>query len=721
MIRSKYINGIILGLVIVAMIFTSLMMFSPETLGFEAADTELEYVERLFGENQIIRLEIHVDETEWQQMLEHASSEEYITCDVTINGTTLYSVGIRPKGNSSLTSVLNSDSDRYSFKIQFDENIKGQTYFGLDKLVLNNIHADTTYMKEVISYDIMNYIGVTTPLMAYTNITVNGEPWGFYLALEAYEDGFVERVYGTEGLAEGNLYNVKGSFGGGMGGGMERKPGENNQGARRTNRNGANEGAPQNVPANVAQNATVDNSTTQNPTPGFQPPTMGENPGGFPGGGMPGFGSGGGGSLVYTDDDPDSYSAIFGNAVFKSKEEDYQRVITALKKLSEGEELETYFDVDQILRYFAAHTVVVNLDSYISNMQQNYYLYEQGGKVTILPWDYNLAFGGFQGGSATSAVNFPIDTPVSGVALSDRPLLAKLLENETYLEKYHQYLSEIVEGYFNSGYFIDKIDQLDKLIQNYVKEDASAFFTYDQYVAGVDTLKQFGILRAQSIQGQLEGSIPSTTEGQSAAPDQLIDASAINLSTMGSQGGGGMGMGRNQGNSVGQTQPQVIGEGNSPNRAGQTQPPGTVGQANSAGQTQQPPGGMTQPGEVGQMQPPGGMGQPNDRVDLDPEVMMQVMNILQNSQGEELTEEQLEELQALGLTDEEIDIIKELRTNLPQIQGPNGGNFNPMNPGERRGENTQGTGQNLLWLAASGVTMTLALVFVFKYRRRKPL
>ena len=66
--------------------------------------------------------------------------------------------------------------------------------------------------------------------------------------------------------------------------------------------------------------------------------------------------------------------------VGKGSEEDYQRVIEALKALSEGRDLEKYFDVDQILRYFAAHTIVVNLDSYSSGMAQNYYIYEKTEK-----------------------------------------------------------------------------------------------------------------------------------------------------------------------------------------------------------------------------------------------------------------------------------------------------------------------------------------------------
>ena len=51
------------------------------------------------------------------------------------------------------------DTDRYSFKLEFDHYIKGQTCYGLDKLILNNNYADATNMKEAVedSFMLRNY------------------------------------------------------------------------------------------------------------------------------------------------------------------------------------------------------------------------------------------------------------------------------------------------------------------------------------------------------------------------------------------------------------------------------------------------------------------------------------------------------------------------------------------------------------------------------------
>jgi spore coat protein CotH len=170
-------------------------------------------------------------------------------------------------------------------------------------------------------------------------------------------------------------------------------------------------------------------------------------------------------------------------------------------------------------------------------MAQNYYLYERGGQITILPWDYNLAWGGFQSGDASAVINFPIDTPVSGVAMTDRPLLSQLLSNQDYLAQYHDHLNTLIQNYFADGHFTTKVQALNTLISDYVKKDATAFCTYEEYKTAVEAFIELGNLRAESIQGQLSGDIPSTTEGQKVDPSSLISADDLNLQDLGSMMG----------------------------------------------------------------------------------------------------------------------------------------------------------------------------------------
>ena len=112
-----------------------------------------------------------------------------------------------------------------------------------------------------------------------------------------------------------------------------------------------------------------------------------------------------------------------------------------------------------------------------------------------------------------------------------------MLENEEYQAKYHEYLSQLVE-YVTSRQFEAKVDAISSAIDSYVHNDTSSFDGYDAFKTGVAALKTFASLRAESVAGQLDGSIPSTEEAQ-ANSDALVDASALKLSELGTMGGGG--------------------------------------------------------------------------------------------------------------------------------------------------------------------------------------
>ena len=236
------------------------------------------------------------------------------------------------------------------------------------------------------------------------------------------------------------------------------------------------------------------------------------------------------------------YETIWDGEVTSTKKSDHKRVVTALRNISEGNDLETYMDIDNLLRYMAVHVFSVNEDSLSGMMAHNYYLYESGGKLNLIPWDYNLALGGMGGSSdATSVVNDAIDNAFSGTNFFDT-----LMEDETYHSQYYTYLQQLVSEYIDGGGFDAFYERVRSQIDELVKTDSTAFYSYDEYLTAADTLYQVVKLRGQSIQGQLDGSIPSTEEAQRSS-DALVDASTLDISVMGSMntGGGGGGFGFN--------------------------------------------------------------------------------------------------------------------------------------------------------------------------------
>ena len=86
---------------------------------------------------------------------------------------------------------------------------------------------------------------------------------------------------------------------------------------------------------------------------------------------------------------------------------------------------------------------------------------------------------------------------------------------------------------FESGLFEEKTARIVKMISPYVKEDPSAFCSYEDFLQGVSTLSTFCALRAESIRGQLDGTLPSTIREQLEFSGDYVDAKDVWLPDMG--------------------------------------------------------------------------------------------------------------------------------------------------------------------------------------------
>ena len=213
---SKHIEKIAWIVTAITLCITILFM-NGASLGIGIMARTMGYETRLFDNTRVHTIDIVMDD--WDTFIANAATEEYYAAAVVIDGEAYKNVGIRGKGNTSLSNVASMDSDRYSFKIEFDQYDSSISYHGLDKLSLNNLIQDNTMMKDYLTYTMMNEFGVAAPLCSFAYITVNGEDWGLYLAVEGVEDSFLQRNYGTN---YGELYKPDSmDMGGGRGNGRD--------------------------------------------------------------------------------------------------------------------------------------------------------------------------------------------------------------------------------------------------------------------------------------------------------------------------------------------------------------------------------------------------------------------------------------------------------------------------------------------------------------------
>jgi spore coat protein CotH len=552
MSTHKNIDKICLVAVILS-ILISIVFMNGEAFGIQAASKMMGYENRLFDTSRVHTIDIVMDD--WDEFIQTCEDEEYTAASVVIDGEAYKNVGIRAKGNSSLSSVSAMNSDRYSFKIEFDHYDNTTSYYGLDKISLNNIIKDNTYMKDYLTYQMMADFGVNAPLCSYVYITVNGEDWGLYLAVEGVEDSFLQRNYGTD---YGELYKPDTTdMGGGRGNGKNFNMDDFLNANGEADSQSAEEQPQANIPADgqapeglnlppEAGNQVAGGAENgQNAARGNRPAmpedfdaadTNGENThrpamqgnGNMNAGMMGGGRNQGMGSadtkLQYVDNDPDSYPNIFNNAKTDITEADENRLIASLKALNEGENIDEILDVDQLLRYFVVHNFVVNGDSYTGYIIHNYYLYEEDGKLSMIPWDYNEAFGTFQNSDASTAVNDDIDTPLTVTGEGDRPMFEWIFSSDEYTESYHQYFESFLDTVDYSGI----IDETAELIAPYVEKDPTKFCTYEEFEAGVSALKEFCSLREESIRLQLAGE------------EANVDTSSFSFADLGSSSQGTM-------------------------------------------------------------------------------------------------------------------------------------------------------------------------------------
>lgn len=493
MITSKHINIIVAVLTALAVVLSiGLVAFASMEQSESDSVRTADYETELFDTTKPVEINIIMDDDKWKDILQNAAEKKWQKCDVIVNGTRFYNVGFRTKGANSLEEIVNNpDSNRYSFKIEFDKYNEGQKCFGLDKLCLNNNFGDPSNMKEAMVYDMFRFMDAEAPLYNYARISVNGEYWGQYLALEAVEDSFLARNYGNE---RGNLY----------------KPGSSSE---------KGSGSEMDEWAEEDMESWSDEAQAEEDY---------------------------GGSLNYSSDNISDYQVIFDGAKNKTSDADKKRVIKALKNINQKTDIESYMVIDNVLKYMAVQNFSVNFDSLLGDGGQNYYLYESEGKLSLIPWDYNLCFGAYEpdkllasnpeGLSATEIINKSIDDSWLSTTFFDG-----LLENEEYRNRYHEYYRKLIDEYVLGNGFESFYKRTRNLTDSYVKTDPNALYDYQEYDDAAKMLRQMVLLRGQSVNGQLNGSIPSTLSEQNEHKEALIDGSSINLNLLnGSDGAEGM-------------------------------------------------------------------------------------------------------------------------------------------------------------------------------------
>ncbi|MCK4660962.1 MAG: CotH kinase family protein [Phycisphaerae bacterium] len=141
----------------------------------------------------------------------------YVPCTVEFEGKTWWHVGIRFKGNSTLSHPWQLGITKLPFRFDFDEfedeypEIDNQRFFGFKRLVLANNFNDSSMLREKVAHDIFREAGVPAPRTAFYRVYVDfGEGvtyFGLYTMTEVPDGPMFDTQFGEDG---GNLYKPEG-------------------------------------------------------------------------------------------------------------------------------------------------------------------------------------------------------------------------------------------------------------------------------------------------------------------------------------------------------------------------------------------------------------------------------------------------------------------------------------------------------------------------------
>lgn len=142
----------------------------------------------------------------------------WVEATIEFEGNLWTNVGVRYKGNSSLTSGWRSGSEKLPFKLDFDEfedeypEINNQRFYGFKQLSLANAYQDESLMRDAVAAQIFEEAGLPIAETAFYEVVLDyGEgpvSLGLYTMIEVIDDTAIERYFGED---EGNIYEADGS------------------------------------------------------------------------------------------------------------------------------------------------------------------------------------------------------------------------------------------------------------------------------------------------------------------------------------------------------------------------------------------------------------------------------------------------------------------------------------------------------------------------------
>lgn len=160
----------------------------------------------LFARTGLQRVDLWLHSADWAKLKAEFQTNTYYPADLTWNGITVRSVGIRSRGRGSRSA------HKPGLRVDFDRYVTGQRFIGLKSLVLDNVTQDASGIHESVAMAFYARLGIPAPRELHTRLYVNNEYAGLYVIVESVDKDLLARVFGAIGedtQNDGYLYEFK--------------------------------------------------------------------------------------------------------------------------------------------------------------------------------------------------------------------------------------------------------------------------------------------------------------------------------------------------------------------------------------------------------------------------------------------------------------------------------------------------------------------------------
>lgn len=386
----------------------------------------------LFDHTVAHSLTVDISSAEYSDMItsyEKDGEKKWVTADLTIDGTVVSDVAVRPKGNSTLMGLRGGhgfpagapagegptapmaddgtappqdgagtgmvamasadDPTTLPLLIKFDENAAGRGYQGMTEL---SVRPGTPVLNEAMALSLTSATGQPTQRYGYATYTINGKTTT-RLLLEHPDDAYAESLFESDGY----LYKADANS-----------------------------------------------------------------------------------RFEYVGEDQSAYSEQF-TQINSADSGNLQPIINVLRWLDGADQREfdqhlaEWVDVESLSRYLATSNLLVNGDD-MAGPGQNYYLWYdlESSKISVISWDLNLAM---QSNAATGpdddvqvgpppgmdGAGARPDTPAGGQDGGPRfgnQLKTRFLESDVWSARYHEAYWPLYEQMFADGRAQDLLDEI---------------------------------------------------------------------------------------------------------------------------------------------------------------------------------------------------------------------------------------------------------------------